>query len=272
MNLGIFGKEIPLYGIFFWLGIFVAAFAAIFVCKKKALPLFDLTCSAVYAVIAAIIGAKLLYLIVSWKDIMYFAKENDLEFIEILPMLIKGGFVFYGGLIGGILGLLIYSKQFKMDFSLLMDIYAAVVPLGHAIGRVGCFFGGCCYGIPYDGPFCNVYEFSTGTAPVGVPLFPVQLAEALSLLILFALQMILLFKYPQKKRALVYNYAFIYSIIRFALEFLRGDAERGSLLFFSTSQWISIAICLVTLLCFYMEYRPISKEKKNVVNAKEKDN
>lgn len=254
MSFEIFGKVFPLYGVFFWLGIIVAAACAVFVCKRKSLPLFDLTCSAIYTMIAAIVCAKILYIIVSWKDILAFAEENELEFLELLPMLIKGGFVFYGGLIGGVLGLFIYAKQFKMNFYLLLDIYASVVPIGHAIGRIGCFFGGCCYGIEYSGPLHHVYEVATGSAPVGVPLFPVQLVEAFCLLLLFGMQMLLLYKYPNKNLTLVYNYIFSYSFIRFILEFFRGDAERGNFLLFSTSQWISLGICVIALLIICKKY------------------
>lgn len=262
MSINIFGNEIPLYGVFFWLGIFVAAISAIFISKKKKLPLFDLTCSAVYTMIMAMIGAKLLYLIVSFDEIISFAERNNLTFLELLPMIIKGGFVFYGGLIGGVGGLLIYAKQFKMDRWQLLDIYAAVLPLGHAIGRIGCFLGGCCYGIAYDGPLSHVYETPTGTAPVGVALFPVQLLEALCLLILFGTQILLLFKSKDKKRVLVYNYIFSYSVIRFALEFLRGDSERGALFIFSTSQWISLSVSIIMLVVICRKYK-LEKSENN---------
>lgn len=260
MNFEFFGREIPLYGVFFWLGIFAAAVFAIFVCKRRSVELFDLASSAVYTLILAIVGAKLLYITVSWNDIIYFAEVNKLAFSELLPMIIKGGFVFYGGLIGGFLGLFIYAKQFKIDFSVLLDIYAAVLPLGHALGRVGCFFAGCCYGIHYNGPFSHIYKVPTGAAPVGISLFPVQLLESLFLLLLFGSQILLLFKLPNKKHILVYNYTFSYSIIRFVLEFFRGDTERGAVLFFSTSQWISIGVCLTTLLLFYKNQKYSQKE------------
>jgi len=263
MSFTLLGREIPFYGVFFWLGIIVAAVAAIFVCKRKGLSLFDLTCSAVYALIAAIIGAKLLYIMVSWKSIIEFADEYGLSFAELLPLIIKGGFVFYGGLVGGILGLIIYAKQFKTELSLLLNIYSAVVPLGHAFGRVGCFFGGCCYGTPYNGPFSHIYEVPTGAAPVGVPLFPIQLVEAFLLLLLFAVQLVLLLK-VSARNALVYNYAFSYSVIRFVLEFFRGDAERGALLFLSTSQWISIAICIASLLMMYKQYHKNGKQERGL--------
>ena len=252
MNIEIFGKIIPVYGIFFWIGIFAAAGAAVFVCKKLGLPLFDLTCSAIYTLIAGIVGAKLFYIIVSFDDIIVFAKESGLAFFELVSVLIKGGFVFYGGVIGGMIGLFIYAKQFKMDFILLLRIYATVLPLGHAFGRIGCFFGGCCFGVPYEGFFSYTYKTVTGAAPVGMSLFPVQLLEAFLLLLLFILQVMLLIKFDNKKMLLIYNYVFSYAVIRFLLEFLRGDVARGKFLFLSTSQWISLGLCTAFLICAYI--------------------
>lgn len=263
MSFEILGREIPLYGVFFWLGIFTAAFAAIFVCKRKGLPLFDLTCSAIYTMIGAIAGAKILYIIVSWSDIIEFMRINSLTFLEFLPMILKGGFVFYGGLIGGFGGLFIYAKQFKMDFILLLDIYAVVLPLGHALGRIGCFFGGCCYGIPYNGFLSHTYHTVNGAAPIGVPLFPVQLAEALCLFVLFFFQLFFLYREKLDRRAgFVYRYVFCYAAIRFCLEFLRGDAERGALLFLSTSQWISLGVVFITLVCLYFRIKNASLHLK----------
>ena len=191
----------------------------------------------------AIIGAKLLFILVSMDEIIRLK-------LSVLAV-IKGGFVFYGGLVGGLLGLLVYTRQYKMKLTPFLDIYATVLPLGHAIGRVGCFFGGCCYGIRYNGIFRVVYEQTAGQTPSGVGLLPIQLIEAIALLSLFFLQ---LFLFKRKKFAgrQAWSYIVSYSIIRFFLEFFRGDKIRGSVLWLSTSQWISlIMLCAVPLYLYY---------------------
>lgn len=244
-SINLFGYDIPLYGLFFFIGIFLAVLVAVLLTKKKnPVPLYDMVCSAVYIMIGAIIGAKLLFILVSLDSII----ENKLSLIQV----IKGGFVFYGGFIGGLLGLIIYAKQFKMALSPFMDLYATVVPLGHAFGRVGCFFGGCCYGIEHDGFFSVTYTDTLNAAtPLNTPLLAIQLIEALALLCLF---IVLLITYlTTKKRGLTPTlYAIIYPIIRFVLEFFRGDRERGTFLNISTSQWISIAIfaCAIAYLVY----------------------
>ena len=245
MSISIFGKEIPLYGLMFFIGIVIAGIVAIPLARKKKLDLFDLYASASYAVIVGIFGAKLLFVAVSYEQIIAY----NLSFMQI----IKGGFVFYGGLIGGFFGLLIYIKQFKRKTAHFFDVFAAVLPLGHAFGRVGCFLAGCCYGMEYHGPLSHTYTQSNGVTPIGVPLFPIQLLEAALLITLSIVLIIIFLKNPTKDYLVTQIYVYAYALIRFVLEFFRGDKERGAAFALSTSQWISIAIvviCIITTVVY----------------------
>ncbi|MBQ9768641.1 MAG: prolipoprotein diacylglyceryl transferase, partial [Clostridia bacterium] len=188
-------------------------------------------------------------------------------FVDTVLILMSGGFVFYGGFIGGFLGLLIYVKQFKMKFLPFLDVYAAVVPLGHAFGRVGCLFGGCCYGMEYDGPFAVVYHSSLNmSTPLNTPLLPMQLIEALGLLLIFAIVLTVYLK-GAKTGTVPVVYVLCYSVMRFTLEFLRADSERGNLLGLSTSQWISLGL-IITVILSVIFYR--SKKAKTLDNRSEK--
>lgn len=235
-SIEIFGKEIPIYGICYLLGIFASAIVASLICRRKNLPKYEIVYSAVFTAIGGLVGAKILFILINLKYVI----ENNIPF----EMLMKGGFVFYGGFIGGVLGLLIYTKMFKLKFSDFAGIYATVIPLGHAIGRIGCLFGGCCYGIPYDGAFAITYTETLGNTPLNTPLLPVQGMEAFCLLALFFVLLIIYFKCNGAWLS-VGAYLTGYSVIRFVLEYLRYDAERGGLWLFSTSQWISIALFAV---------------------------
>lgn len=231
------GRELPLYGLCWMIGIVLAFVVALLLIKRAGLDSFDLATSAMFTLGGVIIGAKLLFIIVSLRTII----ELKLSPLE----LIAGGFVFYGGLIGGALGLLLYTKIFKVKLLKIVDVYAAVIPLGHACGRVGCYLGGCCYGMEYHGPLSITYQEGVlnASTPIGVELFPVQLLEASLLLLLFVPMLVLYFKKKETSTGIcgaVYLYA--YAVIRFILEYFRGDKERGSLLAFSTSQIISILI------------------------------
>ena len=262
MSIKIFNLVIPLYGLLFYVGIAFAAAVAVLICRKKQIVIFDMVCSAIYTMIGAIIGAKLLFLVVSLPEIIEMFRIYPAE--DVLFSIIKGGFVFYGGLIGGALGLLIYIKQFKLKLEPFVEVFAVVVPLGHAFGRVGCFFAGCCYGMEYDGPLSHTYTETAGSTPLGVPLLPIQLIESTCLLILFGALIIAFFKSQNRPFLCTKIYAISYAAIRFALEFFRGDKERGVALF-STSQWISIGIIiLVSTLWIVSEKR---KKKASVESA-----
>ncbi|MBQ8742194.1 MAG: prolipoprotein diacylglyceryl transferase [Clostridia bacterium] len=238
MYFSILGKTIPLYGLFFYIGIFISATVASFISHKRSIAKFDVVGCGIFTMIGAGIGAKLLFVIVTLKDIIRY----NIPIIAI----IRGGFVFYGGVIGGLAGLLIYCFSFKMKAVDFLDLFSIVLPLGHAFGRIGCFFAGCCYGIEYHGPLSYTYTITAGSTPIGVPLLPIQLIEAFLLFVLFSVLISVFIHHPERKLLYATLYLLSYSVIRFILEFFRGDVERGSLWNLSTSQWISIVILSVT--------------------------
>lgn len=253
----IFGRDIPIYGICFYIGIFVAAAVALLICKKKNVAWYEIAYSGVYAMIGAMLGSKLLFIAVSLKQII----EENIP----LAAVIKGGFVFYGGLIGGFIGLWIYCKQYKEELAPLGEIIAVVLPLGHACGRIGCFFAGCCYGIPHDGLFSCTYSYSFGNTPIGVPLLPVQLIEAAGLLTIFIILMLIYLKTKDKTGYVVPAYLILYPILRFTLEFFRGDVERGLFLSLSTSQWVSIGV--LSIISAYLVIKNIKKDHSAASNT-----
>ena len=250
--INLFGRELPVYGLSWIIGIALAAVIAIFLFRRAKLELFDLACSAIMTVIGGIVGAKLLFLIISLPQII----QNDIPFMAY----INGGFVFYGGLIGAMIALYLYLRIYKLPKYEFSDIYAVVAPLGHAIGRVGCHFGGCCYGMPYDGPGCVVYTERIGeSAPLNTPLFPIQLLEASSLIVLFE---VLLVVYLRRKPAGTTTFVYIvsYAVLRFVLEFFRGDMIRGIAWSLSTSQWISIGLVIFAVTCLVVHKKKLKKE------------
>lgn len=158
-----------------------------------------------------------------------------------------GEFVFYGGLIGGAIAVFIFCRYYKLPTLPTFDVMAVGVPLGHAFGRVGCFLGGCCYGAEVDAsnPFAVIYPAVSTIAPSGVPLIAVQLLESAALVVIFAIVLIVYLK--TKIKGLCFGlYILLYSIARFIIEFYRGDAVRGVYGAFSTSQYISIALFILS--------------------------
>lgn len=199
--------------------------------------------------IGAIIGAKALYFLVIAPKLIRLVPQIDWSY-QTLEMLLSGGYVFYGGLFGGLLAAVSYCRRYRISLRAAADFYAPALPLFHVFGRIGCFLAGCCWGI--EAPWGVVYTHSLA-APNGVTLFPVQLTEAVCNL---AICMVLLLRERrlsgrQPTGGALLLYAALYACVRFLLEFWRGDAVRGHFLFFSTSQWISVLILFVIGIYFW---------------------
>lgn len=243
--LHLFGQNFSTYGIMVLFGVFASG---IFVCKTAKKRGHDNNDYIVFLLISSIgvlIGSHLLYAITKINAIIEFVTNFSKysatfgDFVNNLAY-IFGGSVFYGGLLGGMAAGIIYGKIKKLDLSEYSDICAPMVPLFHFFGRLGCFLGGCCYGV--ESTFGFTVHGNTLVPNVNdVQRFPVQLLEALLNILLFAILAYLL-----KKRIfsgkLFAVYLLAYSTIRFFDEFLRGDTYRGFLFGLSTSQIVSILV------------------------------
>lgn len=238
INLGFI--QLPMYGLMILLGLIVAFFIAKYLIKVKSLQILDFIIIAALTICFGFVGAKVLYLFVSvpLKDIidtlidLLFVPENSQ---------IQSGFVFYGGLLGGILGFFVGVKIADVHITDYLDIFAIIVPLVHGFGRIGCLFAGCCYGKPYQGFLSITVTSVFSSAPHNISLFPVQLLEAICLLsIAFFLFLIVLKK--KFENCVFFIYLIMYSFVRFFIEFLRFDYYRGFVGVLSVSQFISIVL------------------------------
>lgn len=233
------GHKIPAYGVMIIIAMLVCILLMLFLNTHSGLKKDDKIYGASFALVGGILGAKLLSVLISIRTII----EYNISLIDI----IKNGFVFYGGLIGGAIGIVIYCKAFKVPLLRFFDAAAAVLPLGQAIGRIGCFAAGCCFGRPTDSFLGVVYHAPADpNVPVGIPLLPTQLFESGYCMVLF----IVLIALSRKERpagVLCCIYAVGYAVARFINEFFRYDYTRGFFLGLSTSQIISIAIVLIVI-------------------------
>lgn len=255
----IFGKQIPMYAVMAIVGAAALCGVSALLAKKRGdVPGEDVFYMLLYAGIGCLIGAKLLYLIVS-VDIYWLPEKSLKENLAYwLAVLTSGGLVFYGGLIGAIIGALRYCVHFKIPAAKAFETAVPAIPLFHAFGRVGCFMAGCCYGIEYRGRFAVTFENAIA-APNGVPLLPVQLIEAAGNILLFAaLTALFLKNFP--RLSLCGLYLVCYGTMRFTLEFFRGDAVRGKALGLSTSQWFSAAAFAAGAVLLVSRYRSENKQ------------
>lgn len=216
-----------------------------FITRKRDEDFSDFMYVYVWAALGAVIGAKLLYLFLEIPDIMRNLGSGETDLRRYLIGMISGGFIFYGGLLGAVFAVKIASSFFALDFEKTISIMIPAMPLGHALGRVGCALSGCCYG--RETRMCiGISYVNSVYAPNGVRLFPVQVFEAIADLAIFGVLVYILLKRPDSSRTFVMlkTYLVMYACIRFLLEFLRGDSLRGHWGWFSTSQWISMIILL----------------------------
>ena len=201
----------------------------------------------IYIIIAALVGAKLLLVVVDFDQ---FKSPAD------LLSLARSGGVFYGGLILAVLVAFWYIARHQMPFWRTCDVFAPAIALGHVTGRLGCLAAGCCYGRPTDVgwaiTFTNPLAATNVGTPLGIPLHPTQLYEAgASLLIL-----VVLLATERRGRAFpgrtFWAYMFLYAVSRYVIEIYRGD-PRGAVMGFSTSQFISLVLAPLSLvMLFYL--------------------
>ena len=170
----VFGKTIPMYGVCILLGLFVAGFYLVFECKKKNLVWENALITAVVGLGFGFLGAKILYVAVtfSFQDLAYIIQQGKLDAI------INGGFVFYGGLICGVVGAFLGVKIANCNMTDYENVLIKTVPLAHGFGRIGCLCSGCCYGKPTNSAFHIIFTNPASNAPLGVALIPVQIYES----------------------------------------------------------------------------------------------
>jgi phosphatidylglycerol:prolipoprotein diacylglycerol transferase len=202
----------------------------------------------IYIIISALVGAKLLLLITDFRSFV----SNPSELLS----LARSGGVFYGGLILAVVVALWYIRRIGLPLWTTCDVFAPGIALGHVVGRMGCFFAGCCYGKPTSVPwaitFRDPYAAANVGTPLNIPLHPTQLyeagAEALILVLLLATE-------PRGKRypgRTFWLYMLLYAISRYIIEMFRDD-PRGTVGMFSTSQFISIVLApLAVIMLAYL--------------------
>jgi len=209
------------------------------------------------AFVAALAGSKILYLVLSWS-------EMGTSFSDRLVYAVKNfryGFVFLGGAVTAILSLLYYMKKKNLPVLKTADFFVVALPLGHAIGRIGCFLAGCCFGKPTQMPWGVSFTHPhTLVSPQfqGIPLHPTQLYEVAANLILFFLLQHY-YKKPHKNGGVLAAYIIGYSAIRFVIEFFRADFRGGFWLGLSPSQLISATAVLAVAGVWIF----LKKDKKN---------
>ncbi len=197
----------------------------------------------IYIIIGALIGAKLLLLVVDFDEF----RRSPADLLS----LARSAGVFYGGLIVAVGVAFWYMTRHRLPFWTTCDAFAPGIALGHVTGRLGCFAAGCCYGKPttvaWAVTFTNPLAAANVGTPLGIPLHPTQLYEAGAEL------MILLLLLATERRGhrfagrTFWTYLLFYAVSRYIIEFYRGDPRGVVFGVMSTSQFISLILAPLSI-------------------------
>ncbi len=180
--------EVRSYGVLMAAGFAVGAWWLVRRGRARGLPEHRMLDLVIAMIVAGLVGGRLLYVITHWSE---FALRPLYAFLPIRP----GGAVGYSGLVyyGGV-GLAIpvaawLVQRWRLDTWKVLDAGAPALALGTAVGRLGCFFNGCCYGRPTDGVLGMVFPRGSlaGSAFPGIPIHPTQLYMAADSLLIAGL-------------------------------------------------------------------------------------
>ena len=258
------------YGVFLAIAFLCAILVSTRLGERDGVPRQKIYDLSLWMLLAGLVGSKIL---------MFFTepeyRENPLQLIS-LDFLRSGG-VWYGGLLGGVIAGYLLMKRYQLPWWKTADAFAPGLAVGNFFGRQGCFAAGCCWGkpttLPWGVKFTELGHEITGV-PTNTYLHPTQLYESFAMLLVF---FFLLWLHKRKRFSgqVILAYALLYSIIRFAIEFVRDD-PRGdifgltTLTGLSTSQMISLIIAISALIALILRRRanPVNLEQNPVILSK----
>jgi phosphatidylglycerol:prolipoprotein diacylglycerol transferase len=231
---------LPTYGVMVAIGFLAGLSITARLARRAGLDPERVSNIAVYAALAGLIGAKLLMFVV---DFQYYWNRSD----EILTFAtLRAGGVFYGGLVCALYFGHRLIRKYGLPVLPTFDIYGPGLALGQALGRLGCFAAGCCWGDLCTRPWKVRYTSPDAMELTGVPLnvdvHPSQLYEAALSLAVFAITYRIAVR-PHPPGSVIGWYLVLASAARFGSEFFRFHQQPNPFgLWFSTAQWISLAL------------------------------
>lgn len=235
--------NVPTYGFLVALGVLIGLWISVRNSQKQGIDPDHAWNLGILVVLCGILGAKILYIINDWST--YAAHPGEIFSLSTL----QAGGVFSGGLIAALLAAAWYIRKHHMPALGTCDAFAPGLALGHAIGRIGCFSAGCCYGKPtthwWGVTFTNPLAAELVGTPLNQKLQPTQLFEsAVELANFFLLTWML--KRKKFEGQVFGAYLVLYGVARYFLEFIRDDPGRGSVFggIMSGTQLISIFLVI----------------------------
>jgi phosphatidylglycerol:prolipoprotein diacylglycerol transferase len=240
----LYDRVIYSYGVLVVLGMAVAIAVAARRAPRYGVQPFDELALGLLCACGGVAGAWLLYVLINLHRFL----ADPSGFLR------SPGMVFYGGFLGAAAAATWYVRRYRLPFGAMADAGAPALALGHAVGRVGCFLGGCCYGRPTRSAlgvvFTDPRAAATHLCSVAGPIHPVQLYEAAGLVML-SLSLALASR-PLRRQppgTLFAVYILGYALLRLGTEHFRGDSDERVVFFgvLATSQLIALGMIAVAL-------------------------
>jgi phosphatidylglycerol:prolipoprotein diacylglycerol transferase len=258
------------YGVLLAVSFLCAIMVSVRLAARDGLPREKIYDLSLWMLLAGLVGSKILML---FTEPEYRADPLQLLSLDFL----RSGGVWYGGLLGAVLVSYWLMRRYQLPWWKTADAFAPGIAIGNFFGRQGCFAAGCCWGkptsLPWGVKFTEVGHEITGV-PTDTYLHPTQLYESFAMLLVF-LFLLWLHKRKRFSGQVILAYALLYSIIRFAIEFVRDD-PRGDVLGLttltglSTSQLISLVIGITALIVLIVRRRraqQVAKTDELVANG-----
>ena len=236
--------NLPTYGFLVALGVLLGLWISVRNSQKLGIDPDDAWNFGIVVVLSGIVGAKVLYIINEWSS--YAGNWREIFSLSTL----QAGGVFSGGLLAALIAAAWYIRKRRMPALSTCDAFSPGLAFGHAIGRVGCFAAGCCFGKPtshfWGVTFTNPLAHLISETPLGEPLQPTQLFESAVELANFFILMWML-KRRRFEGQVFAAYLILYGVARYLLEFLRGDPGRGEVFggLMTGTQLISILLVII---------------------------
>lgn len=197
-----------------------------------------------WLLVGGVLGARLLYIVTYWRESFAGQPWSELFMIQ------RGGLVYYGGLMGASLAVILFARWKKIPLWKLADVLTPSIALGSMFGRIGCLLNGCCFGRPCAMPWA--IRFPDDHSTQGLPVHPTQLYDALLNLVLY-LGLAWLFRRRKFDGQVFATYLLGYAITRSIVEAFRGDYNAGHLHGgFTPAHLVSVASLAAGIVIFFV--------------------
>jgi len=265
--------DIHTYGVMVAIGFMIGLWVAARRAPSEGIKAEQIGDLGVWLIVFGMLGGKLFHIIFFWNDFIAGWRDAAAIALERSQLLhfspfhqriavtlaelgsLREGFVFYGGFILATLTAIVFARMKRLPLAKLVDVLAPSAALGHMFGRLGCFFNGCCYGKECALPWA--VKFPPPHVKAGIPLHPTELYEALGNLAIFA-GLSAMYRHKRFDGQIWWWYVFSYGVLRFVVEFFRGDYDVYYFGTLTIAQVIAVFMIVIALVGLKLSRRQLA--------------